>query len=171
MSMHESDFEYAGFWVRAGATIIDTLLIMVITWPILVSIYGWEYFGSKKTLAGPADFLISWVFPAIVVIWFWTVKQATPGKAALSLRVLDAGTGESLTTGQSIGRYLAYFVSSIPLGLGLLWVGFDNKKQGWHDKLANTVVVRAKNRDPEPVRFPQANGCTRISEANRLDED
>jgi len=154
--MNESDIEYAGFWVRVGATIIDTILIMVITFPLLGLIYGWKYFGSERLIAGPADFLISWVFPAAAVVWFWTQRQATPGKAALSLRVLDADSGEALSIGQSIGRYLAYFVSLIPLGLGMIWVGFDSKKQGWHDKLANSVVVRAKNRGPEPVRFPQA---------------
>jgi uncharacterized RDD family membrane protein YckC len=39
------------------------------------------------------------------------------------------------------------------LGLGLIWVGIDPRKQGWHDKLANTVVVRPRNRGPVPVRF------------------
>lgn len=154
--MDESEVEYAGFWVRVGAAIIDTLLIMVITIPILVFIYGWKYFDSEKLNAGPADLLISWVFPAVAVVWFWTQRQATPGKAALSLRVLDADSGENLSIGQSIGRYLGYFVSIIPFGLGLLWVGLDRRKQGWHDKLAHTVVVRAKNHGPEPVRFPQA---------------
>jgi uncharacterized RDD family membrane protein YckC len=75
---------------------------------------------------------------------------------ALSIRVLDAESGATLTTGQSVGRYLAYFVSVIPFGLGLFWVGFDKRKQGWHDKLAHSVVVRAKNRGTDPVRFPQA---------------
>lgn len=154
--MDKSEVEYAGFWVRVGATIIDTLLIMAITIPILSSIYGWKYFGSEKLIAGPADLLISWIFPVVAVVWFWTQKQATPGKAALSLRVLDADTGENLSIGQSIGRYLGYFVSTIPFGLGLLWVGFDRRKQGWHDKLAHTVVVRAKNHGTEPVRFLQA---------------
>ena len=153
--MDEIEVEYAGFWVRFGAAIIDTLLLMVITYPILVSIYGWEYFSSEKIVMGPADFLITWVFPAAVVVWFWSQKQATPGKSALSLRVLDVDSGRSLSIGQSIGRYFAYFVSIIPLGLGLIWVGFDGKKQGWHDKLARTVVVRARNRSPEPVRFPK----------------
>ncbi len=98
--MKESEFEYAGFWVRVGATIIDTLVIMVITIPILVSIYGWKYFGSGVLISGPADFLISWVFPAVAVIWFWTARQATPGKSALSLRVLDASSGGNLSIGQ-----------------------------------------------------------------------
>lgn len=98
--MNESEFEYAGFWVRVGASIIDTLLIMIITIPILVSIYGWQHFDSGVLIAGPADFLISWVFPAVAVIWFWTQRQATPGKAALSLRVLDADSGGNLSIGQ-----------------------------------------------------------------------
>jgi len=53
-----------------------------------------------------------------------------------------------------IGRYFGYFLASIPLGLGLLWVAFDKRKQGWHDKLAGTVVIRETR--PEPVRFNRA---------------
>lgn len=156
--MNESDFEYAGFWVRVGAALIDTLLIMAITFPLLVSIYGWKYFDSESVISGPADFLISWLLPAVGSVWFWTRKQATPGKMALSLRVLDADSGAALSVGQSIGRYLAYFVSAIPLGLGLIWVAFDNRKQSWHDKLAHSVVVRAKQRGPVSVRFPNSRG-------------
>ena len=61
-----------------------------------------------------------------------------------------------MSVGQSIGRYLAYFLSTLPFGLGLLWVAWDPKKQGWHDKLAGTVVVRARRRETAPVRFPAA---------------
>lgn len=153
--MHESDIEYAGFWVRVGASLIDTLLLLIITLPPLIAIYGWSYFDGETTglVAGPADFLISWVFPAVAVILFWLRKQATPGKMAVSVRVVDAETGGPLTVGQSIGRYLAYFVSILPLFLGILWVAFDSRKQGWHDKLAGTVVVRSKQYGAEPVRF------------------
>lgn len=62
----------------------------------------------------------------------------------LSLRVVDAESGGPLTLGQGVGRYFAYFVSTIPLGLGFLWVAFDKRKQGWHDKLAHTVVIRRR---------------------------
>ncbi len=156
--MDESDVEYAGFWIRVGAALIDTVLIVAITFPLVVSIYGWKYFNPDRSgfVAGPADFLISYVLPAVAVVWFWTRKQATPGKMALSLRIVDADTGGALSVGQCIGRYLAYFVSMIPLCLGLMWVGFDRRKQGWHDKLARTVVVRSKNHGPEPVRLPLA---------------
>ena len=136
---------------------IDTLLVLAITLPLVVAIYGWKYFDAGSGLfAGPADFLISWILPAIAVIAFWFYRQATPGKSALSLRVLDADTGERLSLGQAVGRYLGYFASIIPLCIGLIWVAFDSRKQGWHDKLAGTVVVRAKSRGPQPVRFARA---------------
>ena len=152
--MQEQDVEYAGFWVRVGATIIDTLLIMAVLIPLLVAIYGWAYFDAASTslFVGPADFLLSWVAPAVAVIVFWIYKQATPGKMALSIRIVDATTGSPPSTGQCVGRYFAYFVSIFPLGLGLIWVAFDKRKQGWHDKLAGTVVIRSKN----PVTFERA---------------
>jgi uncharacterized RDD family membrane protein YckC len=52
-----------------------------------------------------------------------------------------------------VGRYLGYFVSAIPLFLGLIWVGIDGRKQGWHDKLAGTVVIRPK---PQGVTFAKS---------------
>lgn len=144
--MSKPDFEYAGFLDRLAATVIDTVILLVLTLPPLVGIYGWEYFESEKFFVGYADFLISWVLPAIAVIVLWMKWQATPGKAVLSLRVVDADSGESLTVGQSIGRYLGYFVASIPFFLGFLWLCWDKKSQGWHDKMANTVVIRATGR-------------------------
>lgn len=156
--MQEQELEYAGFWIRSWAAIIDTILIMLITYPLLISIYGWGYFAEHATdlMAGPADFLLSWILPAIAVIVFWASKQATPGKMAISAKIVDAVSGEAPSTGQLVGRYFAYFVAILPLGLGILWVAFDRKKQGWHDKLAGTVVVRQTRRGPEPVRFNQA---------------
>ena len=153
--MQEQDYEYAGFWVRTGATIIDTILIMLITFPFLLSIYGWAYYDVERSgiIAGPADFLITSVLPTIAVILFWLKKQATPGKMAFSATVVDSKTGKTMSVGQSIGRYFGYFVSTLPLGLGLIWVAFDRKKQGWHDKLAGTVVIREKKGGLHPVKF------------------
>ncbi len=93
------------------------------------------------------------MLPAIVIVWFWRRKKATPGKLAIGARVVDAATGQAITTRQGIVRCLGYFVAALPLFLGFLWVAFDPRKQGWHDKLAGTVVVRAKNRGPQPVKF------------------
>ncbi len=149
------DYEYAGFWIRFAASLIDTVLVLCITTPLLAKIYGWGYFmgESPGLIAGPAALLISWVLPAVAIIAFWLARQATPGKMVFKVKVVDAKTGGPLTLGQSLIRYLGYYVSTLPLGLGLIWVGIDAKKQGWHDKLAGTVVIRAKQTGPEPVRF------------------
>lgn len=155
--MDNNDVEYAGFWVRLGATVIDTVLVMAITVPLVIAVYGWDYFDPELNsgmFAGPADFLITWVLPLVAVIWFWRAKQATPGKMALRLRVVDADSGQTLSMGQSVGRYFAYLVSTLPLFLGFLWVAFDRRKQGWHDKLAGSVVVRTKPKGSEPIPLP-----------------
>ncbi|STR45008.1 RDD family protein [Iodobacter fluviatilis] len=153
--MQNQEFEYAGFWVRTGATIIDTILTFLITAPLLISIYGWGYFNGEKAdfIVGPADFLITWVLPAIAVIVFWKLKQATPGKMAISATIVDATTGKPASTAQLISRYFAYFLAMAPLFLGIVWVAFDRRKQGWHDKLAGTVVIKRANTGPESVKF------------------
>ena len=91
--------------------------------------------------------------PAIAIILFWIYRAATPGKMAISAKIVDVQTGGQPSTGQLVGRYFAYFISALPLGLGIFWVAFDKKKQGWHDKLAGTVVVRKINVGPESVAF------------------
>jgi uncharacterized RDD family membrane protein YckC len=95
------------------------------------------------------------LLPFAGVVLFWLKRQATPGKMVVAARVVDAETGKTLTVGQAVGRYLGYIVATLPFGLGLLWVAFDRKKQGWHDKMAGTVVVRQRREGEksEPVRF------------------
>ena len=158
LNTNTDDLQYAGFWVRVGASLIDSILLMLVTTPLLVAIYGWAGldYGYAVRSTGFVDILVTWILPVVAVIWFWVKMQGTPGKLLLSLRVVDAKTGRNLSVGQSFARYLGYFVSAIPLGLGLLWVGFDSKKQGWHDKIAGTVVVRNRRHGVEPVRFDQA---------------
>jgi len=143
--------EYAGFWIRTGAAIIDSILAMIIIMPLLTAIYGVSYWESELLFNGTWDVFLNYLFPAIAVVIFWVYKSATPGKMATKLTIVDARTGQHPTTSQFIIRYLGYYVSTIPLGLGILWVAFDKRKQGWHDKMANTVVI--KSNQPEPVRF------------------
>lgn len=137
-----------------GAALIDSVLTLLITLPLLVAIYGWSYvdLDHPGLTGGPADFLISWVLPAVAVITFWVMKQATPGKMAFSARIVDAASGQPASVGQLVGRYFAYFVSAVPLCLGFLWVAFDRRKRGWHDKLAGTVVVRQQVQGKRPLR-------------------
>ena len=145
--------KYTGFWPRVGASLIDTVILIVITFPILISIYGWDYFEGDSLVAGFADFILSWVFPLIAIIAFWVCRQATPGKMVISARIVDAKTGDKPTLQQYIVRYIGYFIATIPLGLGIFWVAWDKRKQGWHDKLAGTVVINPKENPTQEVKF------------------
>ena len=132
----------AGFWIRLLAQIIDNLLIFAVVLPLLLAVYGTDYFSTQEFVKGPADFLISYVMPAVLVIVFWVVARGTPGKLLCGLRVVDARNGESLDLLQAVIRYFGYFISTIPFFLGFLWIAWDARKQGFHDKLARSLVVR-----------------------------
>jgi uncharacterized RDD family membrane protein YckC len=142
------ELEYVGFWWRVWASMIDTALSLVILVPILRAYEGADYWGSFYSGTGLIGELFEWVLFPIAVVIFWVTRQATPGKMAISATIVDADTGRRPTTGQFIGRYLAYYVSLLGFGLGFIWVGIDARKQGWHDKLAGTVVVRPRRAAP-----------------------
>ena len=131
---------YAGFWQRFWATLIDTMVVCIVTVPILLSIYP-DFLASGAFVRGPMDFLLSWVAPALYVIIFWNMKGATPGKMILRIRVVNSQTLGQPSLGSLVGRYFGYFLSTIPLGLGFLWVAWDKEKRGFHDKLAGTAVI------------------------------
>jgi len=151
VDLDPNEYQYVGFWLRVGAAIIDTILVLCVAVPLVVWFYGWDelVFGSAEGFR-PTRFAIDWLLPAAATLLFWYFRSATPGKLVIGARIVDAKSGGKPTTAQLVVRYLGYFVSTIPLCLGLLWVAFDARKQGFHDKLARTVVIRRK---PEPVRF------------------
>lgn len=144
------DLEYVGFWPRLGASVIDSMLLLVVLIPIML-IFG----DSHNSFALPpaADALVSYILPAVAVIWFWSAKRATPGKMAIKAQIVDAKTGEAPTTMQLVIRYVGYFISALPLCLGYIWIVFDDRRQGWHDKMAGTVVVRPVRHGPVAVSF------------------
>jgi len=117
-----------------GIFITAHIMAMLIT-HISFTVFGTSFFSLLC--------LFQFAVPLTATVWFWIKFQATPGKMATSLRVVDAKTGKPLSIGQAVGRYFAYIVSLLPLGLGIFWIVFDKRKQGWHDKLAGSVVVRS----------------------------
>ena len=151
-----NDAQYAGFWIRLGANLIDGLLLMIVLVPLMFLIYGKDYFMSEDIVLGTADVLLNYIMPIVLIIWFWLRFQATPGKMATKLTIVDAKTGGPLSLGQAIIRYVAYIICTLPLFLGYIWIAIDKRKQGWHDKLANTVVIR--NTVDEPVVFDEMRG-------------
>lgn len=141
--------QYAGFWYRALAYLVDSWLLMLVVGAVFALMSGWEYYTGWDYVymegewrgGRIVDFLVTWVLPGVITILFWEYKLATPGKMLVSARIVDATTFEAPGPQQWIIRYLGYFVSLLPLGLGFLWIAFDPRKQGWHDKLAGTVVI------------------------------
>jgi uncharacterized RDD family membrane protein YckC len=144
MPIDEGQHEYVGFWARVAASLLDTVLLCVLLYPLLTLIFGRGYWTDPRLFHGPLDVLLQWVLPAVAVVAFWLARQATPGKMVIRARIVDAETGGPPSRGQAIIRYLGYYVSLLGLGLGFLWVGWDRRKQGWHDKLAGTVVIRPR---------------------------
>lgn len=134
---------YAGFWIRLGAVIIDSIITMFVLYFPLMMIYGPEYWSSNAFLHGTWDLILNYIVPPVVTILLWRRFCATPGKMVTSVRIVDAKSGQPISIGQGVIRYLAYALSALPVGLGFIWAAFDKRKQGWHDKLAGTVVIRS----------------------------
>lgn len=128
----EKRLQYAGFWIRLGAYLIDGVLLWMVNFLIafIVLSFGPELLGSL------ISFLVNLFYFAIMES---SEHQATLGKMAVGIRVGDR-TGGQITLGNALGRYLAKIISAIPLGIGFFMIGWDEKNQGIHDKLADTYV-------------------------------
>ncbi len=106
--VEQSDLQYVGFWARVAAALIDTLMILIITLPLTYLIYGRLFDPAGRAFQGPMDLIINLGLPAILVIWLWSKMQATPGKLAMSARIVDADTGGAPTFKQLLIRYAGY---------------------------------------------------------------
>jgi uncharacterized RDD family membrane protein YckC len=163
------DPRYVGFWMRLLAFFIDVLVLVAVLLPLMVALYGGGYLGrlgaefaallissgdpstdaarvmeilgrSNSTIAALLDIKVQ-VGLIVATILFWRLRGATPGKMLFKARIVNASDLGQPSTGQLTGRFFAYLVSFVPVCLGFLWIAFDKRKQGWHDKLAGTVVI------------------------------
>lgn len=146
---------YVGFWLRFVAMIIDTIWTGIVVGAVVLAFYGDEIAALIQMdpgqppevmaeVAGSAGqgMLVEFLLFAVLIIGFWMWKSATPGKMLISAEIVDANTLGKPGTGQLIVRYIGYFISSFLFCLGFLWVAFDRRKQGWHDKIAGTLVIK-----------------------------
>lgn len=81
------------------------------------------------------------VISGIYYILFWYRLQATPGMLVIKSRIYDADHGTSPTLKQSTTRFISCILSTIPFLQGFFWVIFDKRKQGFHDKIAKTIIA------------------------------
>jgi len=142
-SSWSSSPDYAGFWQRAAAFVIDAMIVTAIVAPLMVLGFGVHRFSLD-----PAEHSWDLLAPlaiAAAVIGFWRYCGATPGKIALGVKVVDAASGQPPSLLRLVLRFIAYFVSALPLYLGFLWIAVDRRKQGWHDKIARTIVINSED--------------------------
>ncbi len=139
---------YGGFWVRLVAWAID-VVILIGTW--LVSLFTIGFFRAAILTILEAEYdaglpgAVSWVALLAVGIPFWLLFPpllgGTPGKLMLGYHIVDE-RARHIGVKRSLGRMLAQVPSAMVLGLGYAWIGFDARKQGWHDQIARTFVIR-----------------------------
>lgn len=135
------EIKYAGFWSRFAASVIDSIWLYGIIYTILWFLLGSDIFSLVRDYT-LTQLTFEWIIPLIVVLAFWSIKSATPGKMLFKMKIVDANTHEKVSLSRLFVRYIAYFVPILSLGFGFLCIVWDKKKQGWHDKIANTVVIK-----------------------------
>ena len=143
---------YAGFWIRFVAFIIDYVIASIAV-AIITAVAGFAI-GLLMGLTGNTDvnsvqtpltllfYLVAIVIGVGYYIYYWGLGS-TPGMRFFRLAVVDAQTGQPIGFGRAGYRYFGYIISALACYIGLIWAAFDPKKQGWHDKIAGSVVIQA----------------------------
>jgi len=135
--------EYAGFWRRAAAYLIDAII-----WGVVSTIAGIaggiRSFTENKTAVNiiiiiyVAYFILLWLYFAIMES---SSRQATVGKMAMGIKVTNMNGGR-ISFANATGRYFARMISAMILYIGFFMIAFTARKQGLHDIMANTLVVQ-----------------------------
>lgn len=146
--------KYVGFWARFGAYFVDTILMMMIIFPMLYLLVGTlDPIAMETETPNVGMMLVIYLLPIALILAFWIIKATTPGKMIFKAKIVDAKTGGHPSTMQFVGRYFGYIISSLPFCLGFFWIGWDKRKQGWHDKMSGTVVVSPSNDPAQQISF------------------
>ncbi len=157
----ETNIRYAGFFIRAMASFIDTLALALPVGFVIYFLSGGEWFdfstyqqnlqmamnGNANALSNQPTTSLKWellfeVSVLVVTMLFWkNSKGATPGKKLLHIKVVDAKTFQDISNKQAITRSLGYIPSTLLFGVGFLMVLFRKDKKSLHDLLAQTAVI------------------------------
>ena len=134
----EKKLNYAGFWIRVAAVLIDSILMYIVFFGV-----AFLFMDGIASMATGMSITVQLIFGVAGILYFAGMesssRQGTLGKMALGIKVGNA-KGEQLSFGNALGRYFAKIVSAIILYIGFMMAGWDKKKQALHDKLANTYV-------------------------------
>jgi uncharacterized RDD family membrane protein YckC len=127
--------EKAGFWIRFVAFFIDGVILA-----ILSSILNSILFAGDQVRGSGLNTLVGLAY----AMYFWSAygHGQTVGSRIMKLRVVKTD-GSELSLTDAFMRYVGLVLSILCVFIGLIWVAFDANKQGWHDKIASTYVVKA----------------------------
>ena len=131
---------YGGFWIRVVAYIIDVIILAVVG-RIIDAVFQVNPADPSSGAYGIASF-INLVIDVAYFAGQWTYFGATLGQRVFKLRVVDANTGQPIGLGKALLRWVGLFVSFLVCFVGVIWVAFDGRKQGWMDKIAGTLVLQ-----------------------------
>ena len=141
--------EYAGFWLRFVAKLIDVIIVVMVALPfyiLFVLTFGVASVVGAEGMALIASQIIQMILSLGTVAYFtfFTGKYgATIGKMALGLKVVFPN-GEPVTYLRAFGRFFAEYLSYIPFLVGYIIAAFDDEKCTFHDMLARTRVIRTR---------------------------
>lgn len=127
---------YAGFWIRFAAYLIDLILVIVV---VIILMFAFDMFETSEGIVNLMYFSIMLVYYSVMES---SSTQGTLGKMALKLKVGDKD-GNRLTYMNALGRYFAKIPSGMILGIGYLMAAWDEKKRALHDKIADTYVYQS----------------------------
>jgi uncharacterized RDD family membrane protein YckC len=133
---------YGGFWIRALAYLIDSLILVVASEIILLLL---RVLPGNNALTFGALIPLLICFAYMPVFWSSSM-QATIGQMICGLKVVNAITGAKISLPRALGRWLALLLAMAILFVGVIMVAFTERKRGLHDILAGTYVVKIGNR-------------------------
>jgi uncharacterized RDD family membrane protein YckC len=135
-------WHYAGFWVRFLAILIDGILLGILT-SVLAPFSGPQFTMTGNQIAVHAGSnAIGTLIGLVYFVGLWSWRGQTIGMMPFNMQVVGVADGKRIDIFRGLLRYVGVIISIIPLFLGLIWAAFDPRKQGWHDKIASTVVIR-----------------------------
>jgi uncharacterized RDD family membrane protein YckC len=141
--------DYASFAARAGASLVDSIIIFAATFALGATIgtlvylvYGEIDDEALFVVSDVLSFLID-ILLVLFVSWWYFATGWSPGRALVGIRIVDV-EGERPGARRGIGRLMMSFVSLVILGVGYLAMLWSPTKQTWHDRAAGTYVVRAR---------------------------
>ncbi len=135
-----------GFGPRLLATLIDGAMVGFLSFMLafvigLIGIFTNLINSGQGSRSLELLIMLCLLFFSIVYyIGFWSNDGQTMGKTIVGLKVIRTD-GSRLSVGRALLRYIGYIINASLFSIGFLWAAFDPKRQGWHDKLAGTLVV------------------------------